>query len=331
LFATPSSKLKQFTSSRLAQRYSELTNERRTLQAEAAALQAERDRLEQGEDAVPPLSPYRGPDARADRAGAPFWQLVDFRDHVNEAQRASLEAALEASALLDAWVTPDGRLQILDGEQLHDTQLLERPHRTASLAAWLQPAGTFDAAVVVRLLEGMVCTPIDDGTAETWVSPDGRFRIGALAGAWNKPVATYVGYAARAAARARRLEAITLRMDQLGQELVQVEDRLAEHRGNLSLQMILQHFAFSGREQFAPLCDLLMQMVYELIGTFGTILVHDGDDEAIVGLLHLSLLAQRCKGLPEFGVVLRQLTLDAGRAGARVQDRGSRRTSRRGQ
>ena len=219
----------QQASERLAQRYSELTNERRTLQAEAAALQAERDRLEQGEDAAPPLSPYRGPDARADRAGAPFWQLVDFRDHVNEAQRAGLEAALEASTLLDAWVTPDGRLQILDGEQLHDTQLLERPHRSASLAAWLQPAGTFDAAVVVRLLEGMVCTPIDDGTAETWVSPDGRFRIGALAGAWNKPVATYVGYAARAAARARRLEAITLRMDKLGQELVQVEDRLAEH------------------------------------------------------------------------------------------------------
>ena len=220
----------QQASERLAQRYSELTNERRTLEAEAAALQAERDRLEQGEDTAPPVSPYRGPDARTDRAGAPFWQLVDFRDHVNEAQRAGLEAALEASALLDAWVTPDGRLHTADGElPLHDTQLLERPHGNASLAAWLEPAGPFDATVVVRLLEGMVCTPIDDGTAETWVSPDGRFRIGALAGAWDKPVATYVGYAARAAARARRLEAIALRMEQLGQELLLVQDRLAEH------------------------------------------------------------------------------------------------------
>jgi len=220
----------QRASERLARRHSELANQQRTLEAEAAALAAERDRLERGEDAAPPIPPYRGPDARIDRAGAPLWQLVDFRDHMNAAQRAGLEAALEASGLLDAWVTPDGRLHTADGEQmLHDTQLLERPYRSASLAAWLQPAGPLDAVSVARLLAGIVCTEVDDGSEEAWLSPDGRFRIGALAGAWSKPVATYIGYAARAAARARRLEAIALHMEQLGQELAQVQGAVAAH------------------------------------------------------------------------------------------------------
>lgn len=219
----------QRASERLAQRHSELASEQRALEAETTALQAERERLEHGEDAVPPLSPYRGPDVRMDRAGAPFWQLVDFRDHVIEAQRAGLEAALEASGLLDAWVTPDGRLHTREGvEPLHDTQLFERPDRNASLAAWLEPAGSVDAGLVARLLEGMVCTPVDDGTEETWLSPDGQFRIGALAGAWSKPVAAYIGYAARAAARARRLEAIALRMHELERERMRVQEALAE-------------------------------------------------------------------------------------------------------
>ena len=48
---------------------------------------------------------------RAERAGAPLWRLVDFKDELPTASRAGLEAALEASGLLDAWVTQSGRLE----------------------------------------------------------------------------------------------------------------------------------------------------------------------------------------------------------------------------
>jgi uncharacterized protein (TIGR02680 family) len=221
----------QQASERLARRHAELASEQQALQAEEAALQDERNRLEQGEDPAPPAPSYRAPDARVDRLGAPLWQLVDFRDEVDETQRAGLEAALEASGLLDAWVTPDGRLQPADpAHPLHDTQLLERPDRGASLAVWLRPVESrVESATVARLLEGVVCTSIDDGTAETWVSPTGHFRIGALAGAWNKPAAVYIGYAARAAARARRLEAIGLRLQELERELAKLQGRFAEH------------------------------------------------------------------------------------------------------
>jgi uncharacterized protein (TIGR02680 family) len=221
----------QQTSERLARRYSELSYEQQELQAEEAALKAERDRLEQGEDAAPAIPPFRAPYTRIDRAGGPLWQVVDFHDDVGEAQRAGLEAALEASGLLDAWVTPDGRLHTADGAPpLQDTQVVERLHRDISLAAWLQPSGSLvDAATVVNLLQGMACTTVDYGTEETWLSIDGRFRIGALAGAWNKPVATYIGYAARAAARARRIEAIALRLSELAHALTELQSRFDEH------------------------------------------------------------------------------------------------------
>lgn len=203
------------------------------LNDEQAVLRAEHGRLAQGEDAAP-LPPHtRDAEARRQRAGAPLWQLVDFHAHVDATQRAGLEAALEAAGLLDAWVTPDGRLQAADGAPpLHDTHWTERPRQPDSLAAWLAPstdaiAPGVDAGLLTRLLEGIACSADDDGQAEGWIAVDGRFRLGALAGAWAKPQASHIGYAARAAARARRLAEIDLRLREISDESRQIEDLLA--------------------------------------------------------------------------------------------------------
>ncbi|MCB1947011.1 MAG: TIGR02680 family protein [Thauera sp.] len=207
---------------------------RQALHDEQATLHAERERLAQGEDAVPPPPHTRGAEARRQRAGAPLWQLVDFCEHVDAAQRAGLEAALEAAGLLDAWVTPDGRLQATNGAPpVHDTQWTERPRQSASLAAWLTPSAAaatpaIDAALLTRLLEGIACSAHDDGRAEGWIAPDGRFRLGALAGAWAKPQAAYIGYAARAAARARRLAEIDLRLREIADASRRIDEALAE-------------------------------------------------------------------------------------------------------
>ncbi len=130
-----------------------------------------------------------------------MWNLVDFRDVVSDARRAGLEAALEASGLLDAWVSPDGRLQAGDdGVLLHDTQVLGRPPLPSSLADWLEPAVPRDSAVpagiVAQMLSGIACTDDDIADAEAWISPDGRFRLGALTGAWTKPAAVHIGLGA---------------------------------------------------------------------------------------------------------------------------------------
>ena len=198
-----------------------LDGQQHLLDAEQQALLAEQAGLLAGIDAAPPAPHTRAVDARSPaapaRPGAPLWQLLDFRSQVTPPQRAGLEAALEAAGLLDAWVWPSGQLQGADGQTLlHDSQLTPRPPQAAALDQWLQAASATDivvpAAVVERLLASVACSAQDPLDAESWVCPDGRFRLGALAGAWHKPAAVYIGFAARAAARAQRLAAIAQRL-----------------------------------------------------------------------------------------------------------------------
>jgi uncharacterized protein (TIGR02680 family) len=210
----------QEASVRLAQRRVTLDGQRRALDKERETLEAERGRLEAGVDDAPPPPRTRDAGSRSAREGAPFWQLTDFHDTVAASQRAGLEAGLEAAGLLDAWVSPDGRLQTVDGGALlHDTQLLERQPHSLSLARWMRAAVPTDsavqAAIVERVLSGIACADDDPVDSEAWIAPDGRFRLGTLAGAWAKPAAIHIGHAARAAARARRLAEIAERLRQV--------------------------------------------------------------------------------------------------------------------
>jgi hypothetical protein len=95
-----------------AQRHAEIAGRRKEREDERTALEDERARLEGGEDAAPPAPHTREASARIAREGAPLLQLVDFKSSVSSEARAGLEAALEASGLLDAWVSPSGRLQV---------------------------------------------------------------------------------------------------------------------------------------------------------------------------------------------------------------------------
>ena len=214
---------------RSAQRRVMLDSRHQELDSERAALEDERNRLESGVDAGPPVPHTRDAGIRVGREGAPLWQLIDFRPSASDAERASIEAALEASGLLDAWLSPDGVLQQADadGKPILDVQALGRGPCKASLDGWLEaavPAGcAVPASIVTAVLAGIACAADDPGDCETWIAPDGRFRLGALAGAWGKPEAAYIGFAARAAARARRLAAIAEQLAQLASELAALQ------------------------------------------------------------------------------------------------------------
>lgn len=209
---------------RSAHRHAAIEGRRRELEGERATLEDERTRLQNGEDAAPPWPHTRAGGARAEREGAPLWQLVDFKSSVSGRERAGLEAALETSGLLDAWVSPDGGLQTAqDGTPLLDVQVIERAPCRASLGSWLEtdvPAGCAVPATIITAMLGAIACAVDDpGDSEAWVSPHGRFRLGTLAGTWSKPEALYIGSTARAAARARRLADIAERLVQLAGEI----------------------------------------------------------------------------------------------------------------
>lgn len=197
-------------SARLAGLAADAARRAADLAARTAEAGAELSALRAGGRRVPPPPRTRAPGHRERLPGAPLWRLVDFRDGLPEAERAGLEAALEASGMLDAWVLPDGTALTADG---HDVLLSPDtgPVPGPGLGGLLRPAvdgGDAQAAAVgdatvARLLAAVGVGP--ESGAGTWVAVDGRFRAGVLTGRWAKPAAAYVGEGARQAARRARV------------------------------------------------------------------------------------------------------------------------------
>lgn len=217
---------------RLSHQEAEGRRQRDDVEAQRLALEAERARLALGEDQAPPAPYQRAPDARATpRAGAPFWKLVEFSPSRAwlDGEQAGLEAALEASGILDAWVAPDGTFDAA-GTGLGDTFLLARREQASALADWIVPAAgaAVDAVQLQCLLRSIACSMTVQEGAEAWVAPDGRFRVGPLAGDWRKPVAEYIGAASRAEARRLRIAQIGDELETLRHNLARLDALLAD-------------------------------------------------------------------------------------------------------
>jgi uncharacterized protein (TIGR02680 family) len=204
----------------LGQRLTELTARRTEKERELTDLEAGGQRA--------PTAPHtRTPGVREQAPGAPLWRLVDFHDDVTPGERAGLEAALEASGLLDAWVCADGTTLAADG---HDVLLSPgAPQAGPVLGDVLRPAVDHGDAravavgeqTVARLLTAVGLGPGSSG--DTWVAADGRFRVGALTGSWSKQAAVYVGEGAREEARRARIVVLHGELGDLTDELARVE------------------------------------------------------------------------------------------------------------
>ena len=130
-----------------AVRAAALAEQRRLLLLEQAGLQAERERLEAGEDQLPPAPYTRDAAIRARAAGAPLWQLVDFASHVPDGSRAGLEVSA--------------------GSQRAPRRLgAPRRHRDCTANA----RGDLDCAAALRKLSGRLAAT--DHSRGGWRCPD---------------------------------------------------------------------------------------------------------------------------------------------------------------
>ncbi|MEU6698851.1 TIGR02680 family protein [Pseudonocardia sp. NPDC046786] len=231
----------------------------------AAELAAEISRLEAGEHIAPPVPHTRGAEVRDGRDGAPFWQLVDFADGVGERERAGLEAALEASGVLDAWLSPDGSLLGADDDVLVAPTV--RVTHGPGLTGLLRPAvdradpraAPVSDATVTAVLRAIAQQERADGT---WVGTDGRFGNGVLHGSWHKDHARYVGRGAREAARRTLLEQRRAEAEELaaaGSVLRTEEQRLIGRRTVLAAELAALPDDTAVREAHATVSALATQ------------------------------------------------------------------------
>jgi uncharacterized protein (TIGR02680 family) len=194
----------------------------------ASELERDIDRLRTGGHDVPPVPHTRAPGVRDGRAGAALWKVTDFAPDLSPEHRAGIEAALEAAGILDGWVTPDGKL--VDGDVTIVSGLAPVPG--PSLASVLVPSvdtGDQRAATVPDASVRAVLAAIGlGGTDGTWVTADGRWANGLLAGSWQKDTADYIGEGAREAARRARIARLCGELEQERQTISELDAALAE-------------------------------------------------------------------------------------------------------
>jgi uncharacterized protein (TIGR02680 family) len=177
----------------------------RTARTVALAALAEHD--DAPADAAPPVRAGIG----SGRVGLPLFLAVAFTDTVTADERAGLEAALEASGLLDAAVHRDGLISDDDTVIVPAGDDGSGQHEHHGVLDWIEPVDGPDSSLVRRVLR-RVGAGRDSGQ-ECWVDVDGSWRNGPLTGRWSKLSVDYIGAAARAAARARRRNALVASLD----------------------------------------------------------------------------------------------------------------------
>ncbi|WP_319648235.1 TIGR02680 family protein [Streptomyces stelliscabiei] len=210
-----------------------LWDERGRLVEEVQRLGAETDR--------PPPTPATRTTVRTATAGAPLWRLIAFREGVPLPVQAAVEAALEASGLLDAWVGPYGGIT-LPGHDTRAEAALAVAAPGHSLLAVLRPEEGIPVPVdtVTRILAGVAFgSGLPDGHAAA-VSAAGAWRLALATGSWSKPEPVYIGAPARQRARQRAVGELTDRIAGANASLVALDDRsrdLAARRARLEADL----------------------------------------------------------------------------------------------
>ena len=199
--------------------------QRDTSRAERDTLAGQVRELAADQDLPPDPPPTRTTD-RAAMTGAPFWRLVDFSPQIPEAARGPIEAALQASGLLDAWVGPSGSMA---GHDTFADPAALVPAPGASLADVLVPEHHpwVPDAAIQRLLAAIAFgeqLPADHAAA---IGADGSWRLGNLHGSWHRDQPAHVGAAARQRARERRIQELTSQISVLDDTIAMLDARLS--------------------------------------------------------------------------------------------------------
>jgi uncharacterized protein (TIGR02680 family) len=203
----------------------ELRSTRDIEQIEADELAAEARALDAVVLPPPPALAWQ----RTDRS-AVLAELIDFRDHVSDQDRAGIEAAMEGAGLLGAELSAQGDLVLSDGT----LRVRVGAAAPVPLSRLLTVTADLDAAVKAETVERLLASvSVDAGdlgvsTERTVVTVDGRFQVGLLHGRHHKPRAEHIGTSARRAALERQRSELAGRWDEARRLLASTEQRLAD-------------------------------------------------------------------------------------------------------
>ncbi len=222
----------------LVARRLDMEKQRKDLLAERAGLQEEKLGWERSREPEPGRSAARMNfrEVNTGRGGAPLFAACDFRPHVSDEAKARIEEALERSGLLDAWLSPDGRIQEC-GSGDEEAWIVPRPlefgYTLADMLIPDPPEGSgLTAAAVDAVLRSFLWDEegsfLDDGDWNGVIAGDGSYRLGPLAGkAAVKERAEYIGKETRRRTRMMEIARLNELIAALDARVGELEERLA--------------------------------------------------------------------------------------------------------
>lgn len=176
--------------------------------ARRETLVAERKKVAAERDDAPPVHPTDSPE-RENLPGAPFWRSVRFADTVTPAEAAGIEAALQATGLLDAWICDPALTPDADGvRSLLPLPVADRPTGRTLADVLVVEENSDDLSIPTATVADVLASiALDDAPASGEVAPavigtSGAYRHGLHVGRHTKSEAEFLG----ATARARRRE-----------------------------------------------------------------------------------------------------------------------------
>lgn len=259
---------------RLVARRLDMEKQRRDLLAERSSLQEEKRGWEQSREPEPGRSTARAKfrEANAERCGAPLFAACDFRPHVGDDTKARIEEALERSGLLDAWLSPDGRVQEC-GNDDEEAWIVPRPqefgYTLADMLVADPPEGSgLTAAAIDAVLRSFLWDEegglLDDGDWSGMIAADGSYRLGPLAGkAAVKERAEYIGKETRRRTRMMEIARLGEAIARLDAVLRELDERLAGQEA-AERQLAVERELFPGGADLAGALRELQAADYRL-------------------------------------------------------------------
>jgi uncharacterized protein (TIGR02680 family) len=231
-----------------------IQNERQAYVDEQEALRQEKQGWEQSREPEPQRSrariAYRSRKGQGE--GAPLFAACDFRSHVTDEARVRIEEALERSGLLDAWISPEGRLDECDtGEE--EMWIMPNPLEFGFTLADLLVAAPAEgsgltADAVDRVLRSFLWDEeghfVGDSDWHGVIAADGSYRLGPLVGKTSvKPRAEYIGKETRERTRLMELARLEEAIADLADKIDEVERQIVE-RLNAERELAEERDAF---------------------------------------------------------------------------------------
>lgn len=242
---------------KLAEERLAIAQQKDKLTIEKGLMELEKLSWEQMREPEPKRSEARTK-ARAEReagSGAPLFAVCDFHGQVNDGTRALVEETLERAGLLDAWISPNGRVSGIssDGEEIW---ILPRPIEIGyTLADILTPAPSQESGLTAAVVDAVLRTFLwnEEGevvayeTGEQVVSA-GKFRLGSLAGVVaKKERAAYIGKETRKRTRQLEIGRLQRNIEALIEQ-IQETDGLIDQLKSRELLMREEHSSFPQTE-----------------------------------------------------------------------------------